>query len=68
LGVQIPSHGGNYSTLDCKKINKAPSVRIVVIFSNHQLLWRDSYEGVDGALTIKPWVLNNQPRASFFIF
>jgi len=30
---------------------QAPSVRTIVTFSDHQLLSRDSYEGVDRALT-----------------
>jgi len=34
-----------------KKINQAPSVRVIVICSDHRLLWRDSYKGVDRALT-----------------
>jgi len=34
-----------------KKINKAPSVRVIVICSDHRLLWQDSYKGVDRALT-----------------
>jgi len=34
-----------------KKINYAPSVRVIVICSDHRLLWRDSYKDVDPALT-----------------
>jgi len=34
-----------------KKINKAPSVRVIVICSDHRLLWRDSYKDADRALT-----------------
>jgi len=32
-----------------KKITKALSVRVIVIRSDHELLWRDSYKGVGGA-------------------
>jgi len=34
-----------------KKINQAPSGREIVICCDHRLLWRDSYKGVDHALT-----------------
>jgi len=34
-----------------QNINKAPSVRVIVICSDHRLLWRKSYKGVDHALT-----------------
>jgi len=34
-----------------KKIDNALSVRVIVICSDHKLLWRDSYKGVDRALT-----------------
>jgi len=33
-----------------KKINKALSVRVIVICSDHRVLWRDSCKGVDRAL------------------
>jgi len=32
-----------------KKINKALSVRVIVICRGHKLLWQDSYKGVDRA-------------------
>jgi len=52
LWVQSPAaHVSNFSTSDCKKINQAPSVRVIVICSDHRLLWRDSYKGVECALT-----------------
>jgi len=34
-----------------KKINKDPSVRVIVICSDHKPLWRDSYKGVNRQLT-----------------
>jgi len=34
-----------------KKISKAPSVRIIVIYSDHRLLWWDSDKGFDLAIT-----------------
>jgi len=40
-----------FLTLDFKKCNVATSVRVIVICSDHELLWRDSYKGVDCALT-----------------
>jgi len=43
----IPSNPSNFSTLDFKK-----SVCIIVkICSDHRLLWRYSYKGIDPALT-----------------
>jgi len=33
------------------QINKAPYVRVIVICSDHRLLWQDSYKGVNPALT-----------------
>jgi len=41
-----------------KKINKAPSVRVIVICSDHRLLWRDSYKGVDRTLTSDESILH----------
>jgi len=42
--VQIPGHASIP-----KKINKAPSVRVIVICSDHRPLWRDSDKGTDHA-------------------
>jgi len=42
-----------------KKINKAPSVWVIVICSGHRLLWRDSYKDVDPALTSDESILHN---------
>jgi len=44
-----PGHAGNFSTPDCKKIIKAPSVRVMVICSDQNFY--DSDKGVDRALT-----------------
>jgi len=41
-----------------KKINKAPSVRVIVICSDHRLLWRDSYKGVGGSSTSPDSILH----------
>jgi len=49
---QLTENPSNFSTPDCKKINWAPSVRVIVICSDHKLLWLDSYKGVYHALTI----------------
>jgi len=35
-----------------KKINKALSVRVKVVCSDHKLLWWDSYKGVGRASTL----------------
>jgi len=48
----IPSHASNFSTQDCKKINKVPPVRVKVIFFDHRFLWRDLHKGVDEALIL----------------
>jgi len=42
----------NFSTPDLKKINKAPSVGVIVICSDHRLLWRDSDKDVDQKSTL----------------
>jgi len=42
-----------------KKINMAPSVRVIVICSDPRLLWRDFYKGVDRALTPDESILHN---------
>jgi len=34
-----------------KKINRAPTVRVIVISSDHKLLWQDSNKGVGSAST-----------------
>jgi len=50
LSVQSPAaHAGNFLTQDCKKINKALSVGVILICSDHKLLWQDSFKVVDGA-------------------
>jgi len=41
-----------------KKINKALSVRVIVICSGHKLLWRDSYKGVGCTSTSPESVLH----------
>jgi len=40
-----------FQTWIAKKINKAHSVRVIVICSDQRLLWRDSYKDVDNGLT-----------------
>jgi len=40
------AHASNFSTRIAKKINKALSVRVKVICSDHKLLWWDSQKGV----------------------
>jgi len=47
-----------FSTPNCKKINEAPSVRIIVIWSDHRLLWRDSDKDVDCALTLPESIMH----------
>jgi len=43
LWVQSPAtHASNFSTPDCKKINKPLWIRVLVIFSDHKLIWWDS--------------------------
>jgi len=51
LFLSPAAHASIFSTLDCKKINQAPSVRVIVICSEHKFLWLDSYKDVDPALT-----------------
>jgi len=59
LSVQSPAvHASNFSTLDWKKINKTFSVRVIVICSDHRLLWQDSGKGVDYALTLLESILH----------
>jgi len=41
----IPGYTSKFWTVDCKKINKALSVRLIVICSDHKLLCWDSYKG-----------------------
>jgi len=41
-----------------KKINKAFSVRVIVICSDHKLLWRDSYKGIGHASTLPEPILH----------
>jgi len=41
-----------------KKINKALSVRVIVICSGHKLLWRDSYKDVGCASTLPESILH----------
>jgi len=51
-GFNPPTHTSNFSTLArLQKINKAPSVRVKVIFRNHIFVWRDSHKGVNCTLT-----------------
>jgi len=53
LWVQSPAaHASNFSTPDCKKINKTPSVKVIVICSDHRHPWRDSSKGLERALTL----------------
>jgi len=54
----IPSHASNFSTPDCKKINKSPSGRLIVVFSDYRLLWGDSDKDVDCGLTLPESVLH----------
>jgi len=57
--VQSPiAHASNFSTPDCKKINKALLVRVIVICSGHKPLWRDSYKGVGQPSTSPESVLH----------
>jgi len=59
LWVQSPAaHANNFSTPCCKKINNVSSVRVIVICSDHKLLWQDSYKGVDRALTPNESILH----------
>jgi len=59
LWVQSPAiHASNFSTLDCKKSTKALSVRVIVICSDHKLLWRDSYKGVGHASKLPESILH----------
>jgi len=41
-----------------KKINKALSVRVIVICSDHKHLWRDSYKGVGHTSTLLESILH----------
>jgi len=41
-----------------KKLNKALSVRVIIICSDHRLLWQDSYKDVDPALTLEESILH----------
>jgi len=43
----IPGHGSKFSYPNYIKINKSPSVRVIMICCDHRLLWQDSYKGVD---------------------
>jgi len=36
------AHASNFSTPDCEKINKVPSIRVMEIRSDHRFLWWDS--------------------------
>jgi len=51
LRVQSPPYQQFFKPLVAKNQNKAPSGRVIVICNDHRLLWRDSYKGVDRALT-----------------
>jgi len=42
-----------------KKSTCPPSVRAIVIYIDHRLLWRDSHKGVGHALTLDEFVLQN---------
>jgi len=41
-----------------KKINKALSVRVIVTWSDHKLLWLDSYKGIGYASTLPESILH----------
>jgi len=60
LWVWSPAaQASNFSTTDCKKINKALSVRVIVICSDrHKLLWCDSYKGVGCVSTFPEYILH----------
>jgi len=66
LWVQSPASTSNFSSQDWKNINKAPSIRVIIICSDHGLLWRDSYKGIDGALTLPESKLLKIINVSFF--
>jgi len=36
----------------------AKSVRVIVIYSDHRLLWPDSYRGVNGVLNLDEFILH----------
>jgi len=66
LWVQsLALRASSFLTPDCKKINKAPSVRVIVICSEHRLLWRDSYQGVGHTSTSPDSILNKIIVISF---
>jgi len=51
--IQSPSTPAcNFSTPDCKKINKATSVRVIRICGDHRIPKRDIYKSIDGALAM----------------
>jgi len=54
----IPGHPWKQFFNPGKKINKALSVRVIVICSGHKLLWRDSYKGVDRASILPESILH----------
>jgi len=41
-----------------EKINKAPSVSVIVICSDRELLWQDSYKGVGRVPTLPESILH----------
>jgi len=51
----IPSPTSSFST---SRINKVPSIRVIVICSDHRLLWRNSYQDVDLSLTLDESILH----------
>jgi len=51
-----------------KKINKALSVRVMVICSDHKLLWRDSQKGIGRASTLPEAVLHKITIIKLAIF
>jgi len=59
LWVQTPAaHASNFQPQIAKKINKAPSVSVIVICSDHRFLWQDSFKGVDRASTLVDSILH----------
>jgi len=51
-----------------KKIKQASSVRVIVICSDHRLLWRDSYKGVDHALTPDESILHTAQDYYYYYY
>jgi len=65
LWFQSPAaHAGNFSTLDWKKINKALSVRVIIICSDQ---WRDSHKDVGWASTLPESILHKIIIITWFL-